>query len=1064
MPNSDFLFRGRLADYDPEVAELIRHETARQARYLILIASESTVPAAVREALMSSFHNLYAEGYPLDETRVMSQAEILDYHARLPEYRRFADKRYYKGTEYADIIEALARRRAAELFATPQVSADQLFVNVQPLSGAPANNAIYSALLNVGDTVMGLDLLHGGHLTHGSPVNRSGKNYKIISYGVNPATELLDYDEILALAREHRPRMIIAGYTSYPLAPDWARFRAIADEVGAYLMADIAHVAGLVAAGQYPSPVGIADVVSFTTHKTLAGPRGAVIITHKPAIASKVDRAVFPGEQGGPHVNTIASLAVALKLATTEQFRELQRRTVANAARLAEKLAEHGLRIPHGGTNTHMLLVDCKSVVGPDGTTLSGDMAARILDLAGIVLNRNTIPGDPSALRASGLRLGTPWVTQRGFGFEEIDRLAQIIADVLHACVPFSYSGKKRPEARAKVDFDRFQAAKLAVRDLAANAGIDTAVTADGYPHFFYLEPEPRRKRWQTLEIRGEWATAFLDAALTSDVYALHPGGQQPTWMLNPDGTPITRGILERLDDGYWLHVEAQPNRAAAWLRALSDGFVLFDPNDPYAKLPGPVDVRQRGLADTSRFAVDIRGSWKASRTGYALKPYCIGINGEKYAGPRLKSQPAFAWQEPPRDGLLKTTLNSLHRELGAKLVEFAGYEMPVWYSSVMEEHQAVRQSAGVFDVTHMGVLEASGPGAIPFLDALTTNEVAKLAVGESHYTYLLSTNGIPLDDLMIYRLERDRFLIVVNASNNDKNWAYLLDAHAGRIVFGDGLPGKRPTAGRAIAASYRCRLRDLRHPDAGADRRVDIALQGPKSREILLALGGDAQAQSQVNALSWAGVTCVTLGGYDLIVSRTGYTGERVAYELFVHPDRAADLFRDLVKLGATPCGLAARDSLRTEAGLPLYGHELAGPLGLNPADAGFGSYVKLWKPFFAGKAAYIAHEQKRTSEIARFRLDSKGARPAHQGDPVLDRKGRVIGQVTSCSIDTDGFQVGLAYIQQEFGEEGTPVLVLAGAARIKPGKPPADLRPGDRIPLPEPATILSRFPKPKK
>ncbi|MBL8166074.1 MAG: serine hydroxymethyltransferase, partial [Anaerolineae bacterium] len=421
MPSRDFLFRGELAELDPDVAELIRHETARQARYLILIASESTVPEAVREALTSSFHNLYAEGYPLDETRTMSQAEILDYNARLPEYRRHADKRYYKGTEYADIVEALARRRVAELFATQQYSADQLFVNVQPLSGAPANNAIYSALLNVGDTVMGMDLLHGGHLTHGSPVNRSGKNYNIVSYGVDPQTERLDYDHIMALAKEHKPRMIIAGYTSYPFAPDWRKFREIADAVGAYLMADIAHVAGLVIGGMYPNPVGYADVVNFTTHKTLAGPRGAVIITHKSAIASKVDRAVFPGEQGGPHVNTIAALAVALRLASTQQFRDLQQQTVKNAVRLAEKLTEHGLRIAYGGTNTHMLLVDCKSVVGADGTTLSGDMAARILDLCGIVLNRNTIPGDPSALRASGLRLGTAWITQRGFGDAEID-------------------------------------------------------------------------------------------------------------------------------------------------------------------------------------------------------------------------------------------------------------------------------------------------------------------------------------------------------------------------------------------------------------------------------------------------------------------------------------------------------------------------------------------------------------------------------------------------------------------------------------------------------------------
>ncbi|MBA3869984.1 MAG: hypothetical protein H0X30_12625, partial [Anaerolineae bacterium] len=233
MTHKDFLFRGEMAELDPDVAELIKHETARQAQYIILIPSESTVPEAVREALSSAFHNIYAEGYPLDETRTMTQAEILDYNERLPEYRRQADKRYYKGTEYANIVESLARRRVAELFATPQYRPEQLFVNVQALSGAPANNAVYSALLNVGDTVMGMDLLAGGHLTHGSPVNRSGKNYKIVSYGVDPVTERLDYDKIMALALEHKPKMIIGGYTSYPFAPDWQAFRKIADAIGA---------------------------------------------------------------------------------------------------------------------------------------------------------------------------------------------------------------------------------------------------------------------------------------------------------------------------------------------------------------------------------------------------------------------------------------------------------------------------------------------------------------------------------------------------------------------------------------------------------------------------------------------------------------------------------------------------------------------------------------------------------------------------------------------------------------------------------------------------------------
>ncbi len=1058
MAQSDFLFRGELAEIDPDMVELIRHETARQARHLILIPSESTAPAAVREVLSSAFHNIYAEGYPLEETRALTQAEILDYNMRLPEYRRSADQRYYKGTEYANLVEALARRRAAELFAAERYGPEQLFVNVQPLSGAPANNAVYSALLNVGDTVMGMDLRHGGHLTHGSPVNRSGKNYKIISYGVNSDTELLDYDQILSFAREHRPKLIIAGYTSYPYAPDWSKFRQVADEVGAYLMADIAHVAGLVIAGVYPSPIGIADVVSFTTHKTLAGPRGAVIITHRRDVANKIDRAVFPGEQGGPHVNSIAALAVALRLAGTEQFRELQKQTVKNAVRLAQKLAEHGLRIPHGGTDTHLLLVDCKTVVGKDGTPLSGDMAARILDLAGIVVNRNTIPGDPSALRASGLRLGTPWVTQRGFGDAEIDRLAKIIADVLKACVPFSYMGKKRSEPRAKVDFEVLQNAKLAVRDLAASVGIDTDVKADGYPHFYYMDTEPSTVEWKTLVIRGEQAWAFLQTALTSDVLALNPGEQQATWVLGEDGAAITRGVLEATDDGYKLHVAMKVNRVTAWLRSLSDGFVLFDRTDPYAKVPGPVDVQMVGAVDASRFHVDIKGDWREGHSGYAHdKAYFVGINGSEFAGPKPQALPTFTWQEAQNDQLKTTTLHPLHRELGAKMVPFAGYEMPVWYSSVMEEHLAVRNSVGVFDVTHMGVFDAQGPGALAFLDSVTTNEVDKLAVGESHYTYLLDVNGIPLDDLMIYRLAEEHYLLVVNASNNDKNWAWL------NAVLNHEVAIDREHPGRALDGARRVILRDLRDDSLGDEMRVDIALQGPKSKDILLSLSGSEADKSRISKLAWAGVTRVNLGGYDLIVSRTGYTGERVAYELFVHPDKAPALFNDLCESGAVPCGLAARDSLRTEAGLPLYGHELAGPLNLNPSDAGFGNYVKLWKPFFVGKAAFIAHEREREAEVTRFRMDNKVARPAHQGDPVIDRKGRVIGVVTSCAIDSEGYQLGQAYLKDEFTEEGTPIAVFAGSARAKGDKALVELALGDKVTVPEPATVLSRFPKKK-
>lgn len=1040
----DYLFRGDLAAIDPDVAELIRHEIARQERYLILIPSESTVPAAVREALASPFHNLYAEGYPLDETRTMTQAEILDYYARLPEYRRKADKRYYKGTEYADIVEALARRRMAELLATPAYPADKLFVNVQPLSGAPANNAIFSGLLNVGDTIMGLDLLQGGHLTHGSPVNRSGKQYKAVSYGVDPVTERLDYDAILALAREHRPKLIIAGYTSYPFAPDWSAFRRIADEVGAYLMADVSHVAGLIIAGAYPSPVGYADVISFTTHKTLAGPRGAVIVTHRADVAGKVDRAVFPGEQGGPHVNQMAALAVALRLAHTEQFRELQHRTAANAARLAQKFVEHGLRVPYGGTDTHMVLLDCKTVVGADGTPLSGDMAARILDLAGVVCNRNTIPGDAAALRASGLRFGTPWVTQRGFGDAEIDELASIIADTLKACIPFSYMGRRRDEPRAKIDFDALQNAKNRVRALAASVGIDTQAGDEDYPHFYYLEPRSQPAALIIQGIGDVTAARFLDVILPNDVSGMVVGEVQATALYEPDGAPMATGAIKRLDQArYQLYVESNGSRVANWLWSLSDGFVSLDPTDVYAKVPGAVDIR----------VVQAEPLTVPEPSPLPAKSF-IGAHGVKFERAPL---PKFTWRETPTDALKATPLTGLHKRLGAKMAPFAGYEMPLWYSSVSAEHEAVRKASGVFDVTHMGVFDVQGDGAAAFLDAVTTNDVHALAVGESHYTYFLDVDGAPLDDLMIYRLAEDDYLVVVNAANNDKNWAWLNAVKRGEVLIDPALPW------RVVPAAARCTLRDLRDPSSGGDQRVDIALQGSGSKAILLGMYGSEADKAAVANLPWAGVTRVNLGGFDLIVSRTGYTGERVAYELFVHPDQAEALFEALVAAGAVPCGLAARDSLRIEAGLPLYGHELGGVLNLNPADAGFGAYVKLYKPFFVGKAGFLAHERARDAEIARFRLLNKGARPPHPGDPLVDGRGRIVGIVTSCTLDSEGYQLGQAYVKESALAPDTALSVFCGADRLK-ANGYQSLKFGDKLPIPEPAVILSRFPSAKK
>jgi len=1039
---TDFLFQGSLSDLDPAVDELIQIEAERQIRKLILIPSESAAPNAVRQALGSEFQNIYAEGYPDEETRTMSEEDILDYSQRLATYRRYADPRYYKGVEYADVIESLARRRCAEAFATPAFPAERLFVNVQPLSGAPANNAVYTALVNPGDTVMGLNLLHGGHLTHGSPANRSGKIFKVVGYSVDPVTERLDYDAIQALATEHKPKIIIAGYSSYAWVPDWARFRAIADSVGATLLADVSHIAGLIAAGVVSSPVGHAHVITFTTHKTLCGPRGACIITTDSALAKKIDRAVFPGEQGGPHIHAVAGMATAFKLAHTPQFRALQEQILKNCQVLNQRLIERGLRIPFGGSDTHLTNVDCKTIKGPDGTTLSGDMAARILDLAGIVCNRNTIPGDKTAFAASGIRLGTPWMTQRGLKEADMVQVADAIADILFACTPYTVETRKGPALRAKVDFDTFEKVRLRVRALAEKAA-GTSATSHGYPHFFYLDDQPAAKSaWVALDLEGENVRHFVNVVFTCNAEALQPGQSSPTHLVTPRGT--VEGVLTFVkEDLIRFSLPADSfGLASAWLRGLSDGYISFDP-DVSRRISGPVTVTESSAApvpSANGTAVDARKAYFIGKAASAAAPL-----------------PEFTWTEPADPPLRRTALFETHKALGAKMVPFAGWEMPVWYSSVVEEHLATRQAAGLFDVAHMGVYQVEGPQAAAFLDSVCANDIAALAVGESCYTHFLDPDAGVIDDTLVYRRSAGAYLVVVNASNDDKDWAWL-----NAVLRGEVLVDRADPAARAFGAG--AVLRNLRDPQAGPDMRVDIALQGPKSREILLALGCDPATRKRIMALKRTELCDATVGGFDLVVSRTGYTGERMAFELFVHPDRAAEFWAALTAVGAPlglkPCGLGARDSLRTEAGLPLYGHEMMGDLGLGVAEAGFGSYVKVYKPWFIGRSAYMAREQSRKGVVVRFRFAEKGVRMAHNGDPVVDAKGRVIGAVSSCAVDSEGFLTGQAYIELKSAVEGTPIWVFQGAPKVS-GKAPAELKTGDRVTLPTPAFVLSRFPK---
>jgi glycine cleavage system T protein len=1184
MPNKEYwdAFLGvDLDQVDPDIDLIIDFEEERQARKLIMIPSESMAPKAVRQALGSVFNNVYAEGYPPLRMTRDEEAMLLDVPHQLAYYRRYADRRFYKGVDYVHFVETLAQRRCAACFANERVGAKDIYVNVQPLSGAAANLAVYDAVVEVGDTVMGMDLYQGGHLTHGSPLNFSGKRYQVTSYGVSKRTGRLDYDEIRDLARQHKPKMIIAGYTSYPWAPDWKAFADIAHEVGAVLLADISHPAGMVVAGAFPSPVGIADVITSTTHKTICGPRGAVILTTDETLAGKIDMAVFPGEQGGPHAQKFAAMAVAFKIAQTEPFKRLQWKIRENAVALAEGLQKRGLRLAYGGTDSHLCMLDLNGVKSSTGFPLRGEPAVRILDMAGIVANRNTIPGDQVTALAMGIRLGTPWLTQRGFGPAEIDEVARLIHKTVTNIQPFSYIGLGGELPRGKIDLDVMEEIKHEVAELTTKGVAETQDRGSEYPHYYKLlstvpcpyqglRPAASPAREAELEsactsavlldlsdsglllVTGDRAEPALQQILTSDVAKLQPGQCQLAFLLNEDAQVIDDVSVLRLPpddigrDRYLLRTNAENHeRVKAWLRAMGDGYTLFDQDDLFRKVEGPVIVEDLRLAPAEgsdcTVALALRGP-KAAQivesvgqvpgyyflhsdnhvelaipadqvqvvydrllhagatpgslearqalraedrlpdygrqpyynadsgrpTGLALyqaghqdrfelcKPYFVGCRNldPVRRNPRL---PAFDWTEPENAPLRRTPLYDWHKAHTRKVIPFAGWEMPVWYTGVLDEHNAVRKAAGLFDVAHMGVFEISGPNATEFLDLVLTNYVRWFEPGESFYSYILDQDGHVIDDLFVYRRRKDLYLMVVNAANADKDWAWLNAVNDGEVL----LDRQRPDL-RVLRPAT---LRNLKDPSSGADMRVDLALQGPASLAILQSLTDDLQLKDRLARVRKTGLIECELAGFDLVIARTGYTGEDIGYEIFVHPDRAAASWETLLEagqpFGLQPCGLAARDSTRTEAGLPLYGHELAGHWDISPVGAGFGSYVKLHKPYFVGRAAHIEREKTRTMEIARFRMNEKGVRMPKSGDPVINRKGRAVGWVTSAAVDVDGYILGLAYVESRYHRAGDKVGIFSLPAKpVVEKEDKADLEPGDQVQLPDTATILLRFP----
>ena len=1072
--------------YGPQVREglsLVERACADEARRqwenLILIPSESICLPEARAVLSSSFSHIYAEGRPdiplcHDPRGYADEPEVLRAWRR-----RLADGRYYKGTSEADLVELLAQRFIAQAWAALEGSPPtrEITVVVQALSGAAANLAVETALLEHGDTMMGLDLAHGGHLTHGSEFNFSGKSYRVVSYGIDPTTRRLDYEQIRRLAQQHRPRLIIGGASSYPYDFDWAALRSIADEVGAYLLADVAHLAGMIVAGLLNNPLAHAHVVTFTTHKTLMGPRGAVILTADWELGQKFTQAVFPGIQGGPHLQSIAAIARLFEAIDHRrgEFADIEKAILDNTSYLAECLREEGFQLEYNGTNTHMLLVDLKpfSVGGEPGVPLDGEIASRLLELAGIVVNKNVLPGDPTAGQASGLRMGMPWLTQRGITQEQIRELARVIKLVLsqvHTCTVWVPAGERR--CRGRLPAGVLGEARQRVQAIVEALPYPPRPQAPGPSA---TKPTTVVAGRRALLLRGEKVTLALEELLTCSVAKKsEPTKPVRGFMLRSDGSVIDDVLVAPLEasgrsngsvgEERWLLLanEAGAEQVRHWLDGLSDGYLLFDEHDLQAKIDGPTLVEDAPpdlvSSDLTRAAEQSRPlmlsdgveAWRRHPDLFDLtKPYFVGqrtlwerLKPEERPEP-LPRHECVAPDLAPR----RTVLYDAHRQSGAKMTAFAGWEMPIEYpAGSFAEHRAVRTAAGLFDVSHMSLFEVTGPDALAFLEVALTNCVSRLDPGEAQYTCILDPDGVALDDLFLYRLEEQRFMIVSNAANAERVWDWLQALRGGNVLIDSDLPAKR--------APGRVTLRNLR--EAGGDALMGLAFQGPASLEVLARLCAGPEESDRLCRLRSNRVTQATLADTPALVARTGYTGERVGFELYLHPEGAGKVWEAILaegqSLGVLPAGLAARDSTRTEAGLPLFGHELEGEWGLTATEAGYGFIVRFHVPFFVGRRAYMARSRQSRRHL--LRLKGEGRRSVRPGHVVIDEDARAVGAVTSFSFVNKEFDfVALAWVEEDFTPEPG---VEVRAARLRRDRYSAPPGPDARVSL----TALTRFP----
>ncbi len=1145
------IWRSSINEMDPWLATLLEREEERQFRQICLAAASSLCPPSVREAQASVFSNIDAEGYPPKRMAQVGLEHLLDLDEQVSHYQRYGDTRYNKGTELANVVEVVAQRRASAAFSTEwannsdiSVNASDIHVNLQCPTGSLANTAVFEALLKPGDVVLSMNLVDGGHLTHGSPLHRSGKSYRIVHYGVDPLTQQLDYDQIRDLAHQYHPKLIVGGASSYPWAIDWKRFRQIAEEIEPrpYILADISHPVGLVIAGLIPNPVGYADVVTFTTYKTLCGPRGAAILSTDHTISASIDRAVFPGLQSAPVFQQIVALAMAFEIAKTQEFKLLQQKIAENARLLYQNLTRLEIPIAFGGTNTHIVVADVGKIPTSTKYKLTGDVVARILERVRISCNSNLIPGDKYAPLASGIRMGTTWISQLGYGETEVREIATIIAEICKGIKPFRFYGPRRETLGGKISEELLQSTSQRVSEILKKSNEPNTFPEKGREGRNYAKAQPALlatgkveiwdlRNWtEALVVMGERSTSFLQSIVTRDIYDLKKGEVFSALVLNANGEKRLNVLVCSLSSEphprYLLVYQRSPEtNFCDWLHMLSDGHVEIERDDPYLTVDGPVVIksvdsgyfdhasmgealilgeesdkliesifgvgntrplsvveipfRDRTLFGIRTLTAQGTAAWKIIGTQQLLAELLervsrtcqLRIPGDAQSGDELfdvkpeidgavralagsgsgiepevgsliaGSKPYFIGQAwlPKAANLNKkrfsfeeinssgnhskpSPLASCHRALGATFTNFAGCQMPLYYTSNIDELQSIRKNVGLFDLSYKVLLGFQGNGAERFLDLVLTEYIPQLDTGGSCRACILSPEGMIISDCILYRLAYDYFIMELDPYNAQMAESWLRAVAAREVIIDLARPG--------VEVDKSCSITNLK---TCSDPLIVLALQGPKSTAIIKSLLNANKSSNILNNLSKGHITELSFAGFSGWIANRGYTREAVGYEIFAPQSKAESLWNALMNVGfdhsLAPIGLSAADSLRIEAGLPLYGKELAGPYHISPMEAGFGSCIKLHKPFFVGRQYMLSHSPSR--KIVRLRAEIDAANLTKLEPTIHNESGKIIGVTTSTASTSEQYY-GLGLLDEHAFDKEKVFLSCNGAPLI--------------------------------